>query len=117
MDYYDILLASKLSEGGGSGGGGESDFSTAEVTVIKDSSHEFILSIPNIFDNTLYSTIDSEDFESGDVLQVPLYKGSVNSIIADNELRITGVGNVITGPIGDVIGITGDCTITISPAS
>ena len=32
MDYYDILLASKLSEGG-SGGGGSSDFSTANVTV------------------------------------------------------------------------------------
>lgn len=98
------------------GGGGSSDFSIANVTVINNASDEFQLIMPNIFGNKIYAFIDSEDFESGDVLQVPLYKGSIVglSLNSDAELRITGEGNVITSAVGVVIGITGDCTITIS---
>jgi len=98
------------------GGGGSSDFSIANVTVINKASNTFQLFMPYIFGNKMYAITNSQEFESGDVLQVPLYKGSIEalSLNSDAKLRITGVGNVITSVKGDVVGITGDCTITIS---
>jgi len=114
FERYRLKALEGLKNGGG--GGGSSDFSIANVTVINKASNTFQLLMPNIFGNKMYAITNSEEFESGDVLQVPLYKGSIEalSLTSDAKLRITGEGNVITSVKGDVIGITGDCTITIS---
>lgn len=101
------------SEGGG---GGDSDFSTAEVTVVKDTENDFILILPNILDGvTGYSYVDSADLDDTPLTAI-LYKNTMSpSVISPDGigLIIEGSGNVIVGPNNTVIAITGDCVLTI----
>lgn len=111
MDYYDILLASKLSEGG-SGGGGSSDFSTATVTVIKGEESPNGLILPAISDDTC----EIQQYQSG-IYNVPLYKGSLFIM----DMLNLGIIESVSGDIEELgegkdyyYRIFGDCAITIS---
>ncbi len=107
MDLFDIAVAKKLA--GGGGGGGSSDFSTATVTVVRNSSAlegVFVVAYPEY--NFLLG--DYGEIPSG-TYTVPLYKGTL--ILSTN-----GSGSVsVSGAceyVDDSFFITGDCTITIS---
>ena len=102
-----------------SGGGGSSDFTTAEVTVVGDmvsSTFAEIASLDNILENPPVDiTIMEADTWFVGTYIVPLYKGT-----AFGALDIIRFGQTIQTS-GDIesIGenlylITGDCTITIS---
>lgn len=92
--------------GGGGGEGGESDFSTAEVTIVNEASDNFVLKIPNLFDDILETTLDSDDIDGP--ITVVLYKDQcVFNYTSDIDLTIK-----IDGEDTDII--TGNCTMTIT---
>lgn len=107
---------------GGEGGGGESDFSVAHVTITNNSNGDFRLLLPNVntFNNSADGYIDSADIDGEIELDVILYKGKASitpnvsetsepiSFTATGAIQITGFG---TGEI------TGDGTITIEPSA
>ena len=100
----------------GSGGGGSSDFSTAEVTVVNQKNSDISFIMPVI--------MEAEDDYPATVLSTttmlahstvhnvaPLYKGEADATTdPGNTIAITG--NATNE--GEYIFITGDCTITIS---
>ena len=124
MDLFDVILAKKMS-GGSGGGGGSSDFSTAEVTIINNSSSE-------ISNKTMTQIIpEDEEITAGFWLDgnsqltynCVLYKGKLNLLdIEKGGVPIAdGTGIVTTGSIENLsdeymvyIVITGNGTITIS---
>lgn len=70
MEYFDNLLGEQLTEGGGSGGG-ESDFSTGEVTVnIIGGSQELKVT----FDALAFLSIDLEEDETA-ITTNPSFRG------------------------------------------
>lgn len=94
------------------GGGGSSDFSTAEVTVIQqeESMRGFLL--PSISNDTF----ELQEYQSG-IHTVPLYKGSLFIKASAN----IGIIESVSGDIERIsegkrsyYRIYGDCTITIS---
>ena len=106
------------------GGGGESDYTTAEVTVSGEFTDPVILSIPNIVTNgdaaaiTNYAELNSE--HNSVTLTVPLYKGYL--VLTSSNLA-TSAGNPLTVSevTGDIVNegqviVTGDGTITLSAA-
>ena len=107
-------------EYGGSGGGGESDFSTAEVTVNSSTSLMYKLELSNYYDyeNTgiMSPSIASGDIDGSIILNTILYKGQAMCIfvpISANTPNISVSGNIQDLGQQTYI-ITGDCTITIS---
>ena len=95
-----------------SGGGGSSDFSTAQVTIINNAQSDFVLYFPNIFDNRVHGYLDSSDID-GSPVEAVLYKGACHiTYTSDDTLNISVTGNA-TISRREVI-VTGDCTITIS---
>lgn len=93
------------------GGGGSSDFSTAEVTIIGETTTNF--AIPNIINEGGLETIFGQCSPMGEeTLIVPLYKGSC-VVVLDGHYTYAVSGN-ITNLEGTVYQITGDCIITIS---
>jgi len=98
------------------GGGGSSDFSTAEVTVVNQKNSDISFIMPVI--------MEAEDDYPATVLSTttmlahstvhnvaPLYKGEADATTdPGNTIAITG--NATNE--GEYIFITGDCTITIS---
>lgn len=113
------LFRGKFLEGlANGGGGGESDFSTAEVTVINDAANEFLLIIPNIFDNILASELDSADIDPDTPLIVPLYKGRIEigyPAISFEQKNFSYLGSegVSVNQFGKVV-ISGTGTLTIT---
>ena len=101
------------------GGGGSSDFSTAEVTIqITTENPDVYIAIPAIATsptdmilNQQYNTLNSS---TAQILTVPLYKGTLavtgNSV---GEISVNVSGSVQQVGALDFL-ITGDCTITIS---
>lgn len=113
MNATDILYAKKLA---GGGGGGSSDFSTAEVTVINNSSVDAVtIHIPNAdeLSETPFdpACVDSVYVLTGETITVHavLYKGKLMTPASPN-FSITGDAVI---QMGQLI-ITGDCSITIS---
>lgn len=103
------------------GGGGSSDFSTAEVTITNNSSEEVQFYIPTYMDIPGYGTIiqsfmwtNSEEptFEGEVVIPTngELYVGSSLAQFTTSNTSITGNARLENGQLI----ITGDCTITIS---
>ena len=123
----DIVTAEKLNKlenGVAAGGGGSSDFTTAEVTVINHATYTVYVAIPTEYEeNTLYdgspAALSADTFfDDGDTvtINVPLYKGSCYvsgepfaslSVDVEGDIQQLQYGNLL---------ITGDGTITISPA-
>lgn len=114
MNLYDVVVAKKLS-----GGGGSSDFSTATVTLICTAANEVTCGlaiakeamppfVPQAGTESLLTLYDGDEYTYTAIL----YKGSCY-LTAVNATALSGTGNVqdIT-QYGATI--TGDCTITIS---
>ena len=105
------------------GGGGSSDFSTAEVTIALESSAyssgiRAFLPIIRINEDPIPSFTQGEALLSEEPNQVVLYKGHCQSVFFTldsdiSERTFTTSGNV-QDMGGGIFDITGDCTITIS---
>lgn len=93
------------------GGGGSSDFSTAEVTV----GAGVVLQAPVVINEEEFQGIAmiGEAMEEEMIWQVPLYKGKCVCMVMDEGQHISVSGN-ITEIDDHTYHITGDCTITIS---
>ena len=101
------------------GGGGSSDFSTAEVTIqITTENPDVYVAIPAIVTtpvdmilNQQYNTLNSS---TAQMLTVPLYKGTL-AVTGNSagEISVNVNGSVQQVGALDFL-ITGDCTITIS---
>ena len=94
------------------GGGGSSDFSTAQVTVVQEEASFRGLVLPAISDDTFEIQI----YRNG-IHTVPLYKGSLFIMDSAN----IGIIQSVTGDIEELgeghdfyYRIYGNCTITIS---
>lgn len=102
-----------------SGGGGSSDFSTAKVTVINSTPLREYINVVNIVDEDDLHMLDTE-FNIGqgtNEFQCVLYKGYGWIDIAQFANSTIEVSGNATYNGEYSISITGDCTITISPAS
>lgn len=118
MDYYDILLASKLSEGGG---GGSSDFSIATVTTINNSSFEVMnLNIPIVCEENELGEGSPAMIHNEMVIQsgeethkVCMYKGLAFCEEVSYPNLVIAVSGNIEYEDGNMV-ITGNGTITIS---
>lgn len=116
MDYYDILLASKLSDGGGSGGGGESDFSTANVTYPNGMPKALPLAM--LIDDEIQPVSSNTDAPAGTYTFV-LYKGNVflhdfDADYLNQDGVISTSGNITYDSEGSQYVITGDFTVTVA---
>ena len=117
MDLYDIAVAKKLS--GSSGGGGSSDFSTAQVTIISSCSGS-----GTFYNSEVYSVILYENAfwlqaapvpRSGEsTFEIALYKTAPTPLTINNNRLQTmpTVTGGITIEDGEIL-VTGDGTITI----
>ena len=93
------------------GGGGSSDFSTAEVTISASQSFELTWqSCPMLLDGALHGSLYVESLPA--TINVPLYNGKC---VWDHQTRdLTLSGNIEELYEGECMLITGDCTITIT---
>lgn len=109
MKYFDTLLGEQLLEGEG-GGGGSSDFSTAEVTV--NAGKQFEFNVPLINDEFGYlGSYDNINPGDSETLTIGLYKGkALTRFLTDGVVSVSGNAQLNN----EQILITGDCTITIS---
>ena len=95
------------------GGGGSSDFSTAEVTIINNSELDFKAYCPNIHENTLYNSVDSADMSEDYPFDVVLYKGEGKfSLPLEIAAGLSATGNIEV--VADAAYITGAGTITVT---
>lgn len=112
-----IGYAEEYSEGGG----GSSDFSTAEVTITNNSGGEVLFYLPVYMNIPGYGAIiqgfmmtNSEEPTFGGEVVIPtngkLYVGSTLAQFTTSNTTVTGNATVEHGQLV----ITGDCTITIS---
>ena len=93
------------------GGGGSSDFSTAEVTV-NANTQQFEFLVPLINEKFGYlGAYDNINPSESETLTVCLYKGkALTQFLTDGVVSVSGNAQLNN----DQILITGDCTITIS---
>ena len=113
------LFREKLIEGvtNYSGGGGSSDFSTAQVTMSVNNGESFyVTDAVEIIDNEM---LPSAGFESGNYTLV-LYKGSFEGVIEPpsgyrvSNATSTGGITITQSPLGgSLVNITGDGTLTV----
>lgn len=106
-------FVSGISSGSG-GGGGESDFSTAEVTITwNDSKLGELLwdSCPTIVSDSMITGVMYTNISPA-IITVPLYKGKCYWEKTTRGLTLSG--NIEEYNDGDGMLITGDGTITIS---
>ena len=96
------------------GGGGSSDFSTAEVTITNNASDDTtLIGAVNIFGDKLAFDI-TVDKDATITRTAVLYKNTVRWVVTGTA-TVTGSATVKKTPSGGTaIIITGDCTITIS---
>lgn len=100
--------------GGGGGGGGSSDYSIAKVTITSSTATDFNISVPNIFQDEMYSILTKSDVSGGDVQDIVLYKGKATAVVraSNGDVTIQTTGDISDS--GMFITITGDGTIAIS---
>lgn len=93
------------------GGGGSSDFSTAEVTV-NVNTQQFEFYVPLINEEHGYlGSYDNINPSESKILTVGLYKGkALTQFLTNGVVSVSGNAQLND----DQILITGDCTITIS---
>lgn len=123
MEYFDKLLGEQLLEG--EGGGGSSDFSTAEVTIINTGESGWALLAP--------IALEEELVIRGQTYPIGMYS-AIQGIIAANTTTVVKLAlfnghayiekmalpftiESTSGDItlnGNFYDITGDCSITIS---
>lgn len=100
------------------GGGGSSDFSTAEVTITDNSSNGGTLHFPYTMDEEFASFLMPNLYLNGDgserVLTAVLYKGSCALLLPD-DLDVDSMSGDISSLAGALL-ITGDCAITLTDA-
>lgn len=109
----DGVIESVKINGEEAGGGGSSDFSTANVTV----GSGVALHAPVVVNEQEFQGIVliEEPMEDEMIWQVPLYKGKcMVSIYTSDEGQHISVSGNITKIDANIYYITGDCTITIS---
>lgn len=100
------------------GGGGSSDFTTAEVTITNNTGSDIRIAIPSVIDDRMaflgaINLVFPNDSRS---LIVALYKGkALGDVIIDNVPSAVCTGGVIIND--DRITITGNGTITFGTAS
>ena len=102
------------------GGGGSSDFSTAEVTITNNSTSPMIVYAPIVVDSEGQTCIvPSANADSLPTVNIAIYKGTTlaqfdETITHSLEgIRFSTTGNAEVVDVGIVM-ITGDCTITIT---
>jgi len=91
------------------GGGGSSDFSTAEVTFIGTEEPDITLSFINIQDDGIYSVVNIR--QSTQTVTAPLYKNKLSCTIQPFFMSVTSTSGNITGSQTDGYIISGNCTI------
>lgn len=115
----DIITAEKLNnieEGIANAGGGESDFTTAQVTVVNESAQTEDIYIPYIEEaieeqQPAYAgAAKSATASETTVFTAILYKGTSMAVLTSGNLIITGEASSLSA---SAVAITGDCTITI----
>lgn len=99
MDINDILITTAFSGGGsGGGGGGSSDFSTAEVTLINNTTATYaaLTAYPNIQGGELRVASSFPDPSDEFATEAVFYKGkpSFPSISADNPISVSTAGDI-----------------------
>lgn len=107
MDLYDIAVARKLS--GGSGGGGSSDFTTANVTLVKNVS-QGVIQIPTLYTFGADDIALSSAFSQSGDYSIILHSGKCGISVDASSYTISGSASDLGN--GTVLA-TGDCTITI----
>ena len=97
------------------GGGGSSDFSTAEVTIITASGKANTIIFPFVYDGEYSAVGATFNNEGTHTFTVPLYKGEGDATIASiEEINISVTGNIEYVEADGIFIITGDGSITIS---
>lgn len=110
IKHLNMLLGEQLTEGEG-GGGGSSDFSTAEMTINAPESMELTWgSCPMLLDGVLNGSLYVESLPA--TITIPLYNGKCVWDHTTGSLTLSG--NIEELYEGEAMLITGDCTITIS---
>ena len=109
----DGVIGSVKVNGQEYGGGGSSDFSTAEVTII-GTENNVMFPLPTIYEaqGDLPAALAVENVSAqNNTYTVPLYKGVCDATIwGATSVQCTGNAEYDDG----FVHITGDCTITIS---
>ena len=125
MSIFDMLLANALGESGG--GGGSSDFSTAQVTVTMaenewesggrvqfESKEEFDYHYMGMFlyeDGTFYNETPTAYYNSP-ISATAVWVG--DSVVVAPSQHIASVsGNAVIDETGVLVIISGDCTINL----
>ena len=99
------------------GGGGSSDFSTAEVTVVNNfTDQEIFTYLPNIANDILSTTSNTAE-EQTEIYTVVLYKGSVKIAGTGFGRTVETSGDASYDSENDILTITGNCTVTYSEGS
>lgn len=115
VESTDGVIGSVKVNGQEYGGGGSSDFSTAEVTVVNSTAMPLGIEIINIDgeENKLVSgqIVNRNTTKS---VNAVLYDGSQYYDVYEISGTITVSGNAEYDAENSIITITGDCTITIS---
>lgn len=116
----DIITATKLNnieQGIANAGGGSSDFSTATVTVINDSSDGVTMSGAFFDEGAVYGTVYGEELSAPGTQEMSLivYKNASSELYFDlGTTIITTITGDATQRGSAYVDVTGDCTITIS---
>lgn len=117
----DIITAVKLNnieQGIANAGGGSSDFSTAEVTLISDTMDGDGTEFPFAYVDRDISTINYgalAEYNNSITYEAILFGGAIGVVSPVSNISVSGSATVNSGPGGrTLILITGDCTITIS---
>lgn len=99
------------------GGGGSSDFSTAEVTVSGDNAADCLIPYLDVTgDDSPQPSIGAlNSIQNGTTFQIPLYKGRAYAYISSHGVNVAVSGNIeAIANRHDEYFITGDCVITLT---
>ena len=110
-DLFDIAVARQLA---GGSGGGSSDFSTAQVTIVNGGSARSMVGANTIDDGEDTGSAGSIGVpsDSTEVVSVILYKGV--AWVSRGDATIVSVSGNATKLGSSMVMVEGDCTITIS---
>lgn len=110
-----VVESVKINGEDSGGGGGESDFSTAEVSVVINTEDEFISNLMMVIileENRMQTAFALNQ----GTFTVPLFKGSLYTVYAGlNPAKLTVTGDAEYDSEHGDLTITGNCTITLNP--